>query len=100
MDISTNATHYFPTSFQAGRRVILDVCGDFGGGTVTPGYKAADGAFSPVLKADGNPVTITSRGGFELRVPRSGTVGITLAQSTGAALGLDVIAAVEMPAGA
>ena len=100
MNISTNAVHFFPQPFQAGRSVIIDVCGSsFGSGTVTPGFMAADGAFSPFLQDGGSPVTMTSRGGFEVRVPRSGVVGISLTDSTLAAIVLDVIAAVIMTPG-
>jgi hypothetical protein len=100
MDILTNDTHYFPESFFPGRKAILDVSGtSFGGGTVTPGFKAADGSFSPFLQQDGTPITITSRGGFEVRVPRSGILGITLTLATDPAIVLDVIAAVDMTPG-
>ena len=100
MNISTNATHYYPQSFQAGRRVIIEICGaDFSGGTVTPGFKAADGEFSPFLKSDGTAITTTTRGGFEVRVPRSGVLGITLEGGTNPAIVLDIIHAVEMPPG-
>jgi hypothetical protein len=99
MNITTNATHYFPESFRPGRLVLLDLSGNFGGGTVTLGYKAADGAFSAFVKEDGAGVTRTTRGGFQVRVPRSGAIGVTLAASTAASIEFDVIHAVDMPPG-
>ncbi len=103
MNLTTSATHYFTENFFPGRKVLIDLSGSpeqFGGLTATFGYKAADGLFSPFLKGDGTPVTTTSRGGFECRVPRSGQVGVSLsAAPAGDGLTLDVIAAVEMPPG-
>ena len=100
MLISTNATHFFPEGFHAGRKVIMEICGSsFGGGTATPGFKAADGEFSPFIREDGSPIGLTSRGGFEVRVPRSGILGINLTGATEPALILDIIAAVDMTPG-
>lgn len=103
MNITTSGIHYFQQTFHLGRKVLLDLAGtpeQFGGTTATIGYKAADGGFSPCLKADGTAVTITSRGGFELRVPRNGLVGVSIDIDPAAeGLTLDVIPAVDMPAG-
>ena len=104
MLITTAGIHYFTQIFFAGRKVILDLAGtpgQFNGLDATIGYMAADGQFSPCLKSDGTPVVISSRGGFELRVPRNGRVGVSL--SVAPALGgltLDAIHAVDMPYGA
>jgi hypothetical protein len=103
MNLTTSGIHYFPEPFFPGRKVLIDLSGStgqFNGLTATFGYKAADGEFSPFLKGDGTPVTTTSRGGFEARVPRSGSVGVSLAAAPDAGgLTLDVINSVEMPAG-
>lgn len=103
MNISTNAIHYFPQPFQAGRLCLLDVSGTFGGASVTPGYMAGDGQFTPNRAPDGSAsVAITTRGGFEVRTFREGKVGIQVTGGTwaeGEHLVLDVIAAVDMPPG-
>lgn len=99
MNITTNGPHYFPEPFIAGRLAILDLSGDFGGGTVTLGYLALDGGFSSFLKEDGGPVDLISRGGYQVRVPRSGYIGINLAGATAPSIDLDAIPAVDMPPG-
>lgn len=103
MNITTLGVHYFPQAFFAGRKVLIDVAGSpaqFNSATVTLGYKGVDGQFSPYLKADGSSLDITSRGGFEARVPRSGEVGISIDSAPAAGgITLDVIHAVDMPAG-
>lgn len=103
MNLTVTGIHYFTENFFPGRKVLVDLSGtpeQFDGLTATFGYKAADGAFSPFLKGDATPVTTTSRGGFECRVPRSGQVGVSLsAAPAGDGLVLDAIAAVEMPPG-
>jgi hypothetical protein len=103
MNITTSGVTYFGESFRPGRKVLIDLAGtsvQFGSRTVTFGYKSADGEFSPFLKADGGAVTTTSRGGFECRVPRSGQVGVSLSGAPGTGgLTLDVIHAIDMPAG-
>jgi len=99
MRIAAAGEYFFPKVFRAGRKVLIDVAGtveQFNGASVTIGYKAADGEFSPCVKSDGSAVTITSRGGFEVRVPRSGLVGISLsAAPTAGGITLDVIAGLE-----
>lgn len=103
MNITASGVSYFDKSFPAGRKVLIDLAGSseqFNGITATFGYKAADGEFSPFVMPDGTPIATTSRGGFEVRVPRSGLVGVKL--SYGPALDgliLDVIPAVDMPPG-
>lgn len=102
MDISTNGTFVFDQAFKPGRLVIMDICGpNFGGATVTPGFVAGDGDFSPYLQADSTPVTLTARGGFQVRVPRDGRVGIKVENGSeqGVSIVLDVIHAVDMPPG-
>jgi hypothetical protein len=103
MNITTIGIHYFTQPHYPGRKVLLDLAGtaeQFGGLTATIGYQAADGEFSPCLKADGTVVSITSRGGFEMRVPRSGRVGVSLsAAPVGTGLVLDAIPAVDMTPG-
>lgn len=101
MNLTTNATHYYPEAFRPGRLALLDISGTFGGATVTPGYKAADGAFSPYLQPDGSStIAITARGGFQVRVPREGQIGVTITGATGTtAIVFDVIPAVDMPPG-
>jgi hypothetical protein len=103
MNLTTSGVHYFEIPQRPGRRVLLDLAGttgQFNGLTATIGYQAADGEFSPCLQSDGSPVEITSRGGFELRVPRSGLVGVSLSAAPAAGgLTLDCIAAIDMPPG-
>jgi len=103
MTITTTGVHYFTEDFRPGRKVLIDIAGttlQFNGATVAIGYKAADAEFSPCLKSDGTSVTITSRGGFELRVPRSGHVGISITGVPAVGgLTLDVIPAVDVPPG-
>lgn len=103
MNLTASGVHYFPENFRPGRKVLIDLAGtsgQFGGLTATFGYKAADGEFSPYLKADGTAVTTTSRGGFECRVPRDGHVGVSLSgEPVSGGLILDVIHAIDMPAG-
>lgn len=87
MTIITSGVHYFDKQFRPGRRVLFDIAGtteQFDGATITIGYKGADLEFSPCLKPDGTSVTITSRGGFGILVPRSGTVGISLSAAPAA----------------
>lgn len=103
MNLTTTGIHYFDPSFPAGRKVLIDLAGtelQFNAITATVGYKAADGEFSPCLQTDGSPVTISSRGGFEMRVPRSGFVGVSLSGVPGeGGLTLDVIGAIDMVPG-
>lgn len=99
MNITANGIHYFPQPFHAGRLVLVDLAGDFGGGTVTPGYLAADGEFSAFIKEDGSALEITARGGYQIRVPRSGSIGISLAAATAPDFEFDAIHAVDMPPG-
>lgn len=103
MNLTTSGVHYFTETFRPGRKVLIDLAGDagqFNGATATFGYQAGDDEFSPFLKADGSAVTTTSRGGFECRVPRSGKVGVSLSGAPGAGgIDLDVIHAIDMPAG-
>lgn len=100
--ITSNGTHWFPTAFKPGRLVLVDICGDFGAASVSPGYEAADSEFSPYLKADGTTaVSISSRGGFTARVARNGRIGVQVTDADGdTSIVLDVIPAVDMPAGA
>lgn len=102
MTITTSGVHYWPAFrfSDVGRKVLIDVAGtalQFNGATITFGYKAADGLFSPYLKLDGSPVTSVSRGGFEARIPRSKEVGIevTVAVPASGGLTLDVVQAVD-----
>lgn len=101
MTITANGTHYFDIPQRSGRLVLMDICGAFAGASAIVGYKAADGAFTPYLKADGTtPVTLTARGGFTARVAREGMVGLQVSDVTGStAIVLDVIPAVDMPPG-
>jgi hypothetical protein len=103
MNLTTIGTHYFTQTFTPGRKVLIDLSGtevQFNGLTATFGYEAADGEFSPYLMAGGSPVATTSRGGFEVRVPRNGRVGVELSAAPAAGgLTLDVIVAVDMPVG-
>jgi hypothetical protein len=103
MNLTTSGIHYFTESFRPGRKVLIDLAGtptQFNGATATFGYKAADGSFSPFMNTDGTPITTTSRGGFEARVPRSGNVGVSLSIAPAAGgLTLDVIHAIQMPPG-
>ena len=86
MNITTSGIHYFTSQFPTGRKVIIDLAGtelQFNSATVTFGYKAIDGEFSPFLNTDGSAITTTSRGGFECAVPRSKEVGINISATPG-----------------
>jgi hypothetical protein len=100
MTITTDGTTYFAgEDFRPGRLVLLDISGTFAGATVVPGYKATDGTFTPYMLPDSSgSLSLTSRGGVEVRVPRSGKVGVTVSAATGStSLVLDVIDAIETP---
>ena len=89
------STHFLTDLLHPGSLAIMDICGTFGGGTVTPGFKAADGSFSPFLQTDGSAIAITSRGGFQVRVPRSQILGVTVAGATSPSIIVDIIPAVN-----
>jgi hypothetical protein len=100
--ITTNGIYFFPQAFASGRKVLMDLCGTFGGATVRPGFRAADGQFSPYLGIDGStPLEVSGRGGFEARVARNNQVGVeVLNAGAETSIILDVIPAVDMPPGA
>lgn len=77
--ITAAGTYFWGVEFDSGKVVTIDVAGDdtaFNGATITLGYKAIDGEFTAYHTTDGETVSLTSRGGFDVRVPRQGQVGI------------------------
>jgi len=98
--ITTTGVHYYSRQFLAGSSVLLTLDGTteaFDGKTATLGYRGNDDVFTPFLTPDGSPLAITARGGFEVRVPRIGRVGISLSGAPVApGLVLDVIPVREL----
>jgi hypothetical protein len=94
--VTHSGVFYYPLPFLPGSSVLLTLDGDpaaFDGSTATFGYLGNDNVFTPFLQPDGSPLAITARGGFEVRVPRTGQVGISLSGEPGVGLVLDAIQA-------
>lgn len=79
------ASYVFGLTFEA-RRGVLEVAGNFGGGTVTPGYDDGAGNFAAFKDASGTAITTTSANAWEVVVPSSGKLAVTLTSATGSAL--------------
>jgi len=98
MIITATGTHFFTEeTFQPGRLALMGFSGTFGGTTVTLGYRVGASTFVPYVKEDGTNVTLTSPGGFQVRVMRSGVVGVQLTGGSAISVDIDVLPAVDMP---
>jgi hypothetical protein len=65
---------------------LLEIDGDFGSGTVTPGYQGASGDFVSLKNDAGEAVTSTVPNAWVIEVPASGKLAFKLSGATNPAL--------------
>ena len=75
-------TYTFP-HLPEGYLVVVELSGGFDGGTATLGYLDRAGAFAAFVDGAGVAITATGPKGWEVRVPISGTLAVTLAGTVG-----------------
>jgi len=92
--ITTNDEFMLPAG-RPGGVVLIDLSGNFGGGTAALGFKGGDGLFTAFKDAAGDAVTATGRDAWAFDVPKSGVVVVKLTGATAPAL---VVSAVESKA--
>ena len=81
---TTGTAYVFPA--RACYRGIFEVDGTFGGATVTPGYDDGSGNFVAFRDATGTTITCTSAAAWEVALPSSGALAVSLSGGTGLAI--------------
>jgi hypothetical protein len=79
--IAADGVFVFP-HFNRARTGVFEVAGTFGGGTVSPGYDDGAGNFVPFRDAAGETITATASVAWEVTLPNSGKLALTLAGAT------------------
>ena len=79
--ITANNEYVFPVR-PSTSRVVLEVDGGFGGGTVTPGYQGLGGGFVALRDDAGAEITSTVPRAWEVFVPLSGKLAIKVTGAT------------------
>lgn len=103
MIITTEGTHYWPAFSKSdmGRKVFIDISGtteQWGSAVAYFVHKAGNGQPTYARGADGLPLYVSENGCYELRIPRSGEVGVVLSADAGpGGLILDVIKVIDSP---
>lgn len=103
MNITTEGAHYWTTFSKKdmGRKVFIDISGtseQWGSAVAYFIFKAGNGQPSYAKGSDGLPIYVSENGSYELRIPRSGDVGVYLSTATGpGGLTLDVIKVNDSP---
>jgi hypothetical protein len=80
--IVADGEYAFPP-LQPGRRVVVEIFGNFGGGTLTVGYISPSGQFIAYkISTGGADVTTTEEESFEVILPSRGQVAVSLSGAT------------------
>ena len=84
--ITATATAYsFPQAYGS-YRGVFELDGTFGGCTVTPGYDDGSGNFVAFRDATGTAITCTSSIAWEVVLPTSGKLAVSLSGGSGISL--------------
>ncbi len=85
---------YVFQKMQEGKKYVLRVSGTFGGGTITPGHDDGAGNFLAFRDANGTTITATAGTAWEVRIPDSGKLALTVTGSTTPVLVIGITPAV------
>ena len=82
IDITENGEYGLTARWENSRQIV-EVAGDFGGGTITVGYQDALGEFAPYLTQEGEEYTATEGSYWDnVPCPPSGIIALKLAGAT------------------